>query len=374
MARTAHDVTDPTCKHRLMQLLERFGARADRRMTPRVGISLAGTGVLLAIGGSIGLATDDLVGDEGDINRIPGLVVALVLLGVGFVVLQRIRSGPIATGASVAAAVGIPLLLFFATVRDSYPGFNVDAVLLLAAVGWAVAYLVGPARGRVFFLALALIATPLFVLEQVEDVSDMPRAAFEDVRYAFVGDSSIDGAPEPPEHQYPDPTTIGLILLVFGAVYAGLSRVLSGIGHDGVATPFAPLGVFGVVLGISFLADDLGDVFSGALLAAFGIGITFVGAMAARRFTTWAGAVMTAYGIGILVAEALGDGASRTTTSIVFVLAGLAVVFAAHLLVALIGESGEEDQRRSLRNLDAPRAGREPGPPPADEMWAPPTP
>jgi hypothetical protein len=357
-----------------MDLHERLGARADRRMTPRIGISLAGTGSLLAIGGSIGLGTNDLVGDDGDLNRIPGLLVSLVLLGVGMVVLQRIRSGPLATGASVAAAVGIPMLLLFATVKDSYPGFNVDAVLLLATVAWLAAYAVGPARGRVLFLTLALIGAPLFVLEQVEAISDVPRGIGEGIAAAFGGfEGELDGE-EQQRTDLPDPTTVGFILLAFGAAYASFSRVLSGYRYDGIATPFAPLGVIGVTVGIGFLADDLGTTWSALLLLAFGLGITAVGAMAARRFTTWSGAILTAYGIGGLVGEALGDGVSVTTASIVFVLVGIAVVTGAHLLVAVIGEAGEEDQRRSLRNLDAPRAGQPPGPPPSDELWAPPTP
>lgn len=361
-----------------MDLLSGLGIRAERRMTPRIGVALAGAGAVIAIAGALGIGGDNLTGEDGDLNRIPGVLVSIALIAAGLAVLRRIRSGPLATGASVAVAVGVPALLVFATVKDTYPGFAFDVAVLVATVAWVAAYLVGPARGRLVFLTLALVGAVLFVLEQAEDISIVPREAGNAFASSLFGGypEDVEGFDEtvrvepPPEPELPDPTTVGGILLAFGVVYGAAGHLVSRRGFDGAGTPFAPLSVVATGLGIAFLSNDLGPVPSGLLLVAFGLAFTFVGAMAARRFTSWSGAAMLGLGVVILTTEALGD-TDGTPAFVVVLLVGLAVVLAAHLLVEGIGEGAEEDQRRSLRR-DAPRAGHEPGPRP-EEIWAPPT-
>src|SRR5687767_12733560 len=130
-------------------LFDRLGPRAARRMTPRVGISLAGAGALIAIGGAIGIGGDQLTDDDGDLQRIPGVLVALLLIAAGLAVLHLIRTGPLATAGAAAGAAGIPMLLLFATVNDEeFPFFAFDALLLVSTVAWLIAHLVGPGRGR----------------------------------------------------------------------------------------------------------------------------------------------------------------------------------------------------------------------------------
>lgn len=375
-----------------MDLVERLGARAERRTTPRIGIALAGAGALIAVVGAIGIGGDNLTSGDGDLQRIPGVLVSAVLIAGGMLVLHRVRSGPIATGSSVSVAVGIPALLVFLTVRDDYPGFAFDVSILLATAAWAAAYLVGPARGRIVLLTLALVGAPIFVLEQVEDISSVPeeignafvssffgaaQESFDDST-AFDGSTGFEDAPEPflpdapPEPDFPDATTVGGILLAFGVVYAATGHVLNRRLLDGVGTPFAPLAVIATALGLVSLGDDLGELGTGILLVLLGTALTFMGATAARRFTTWSGGALAGIGVVVLVTEALGD-TTGTTAFVVLFLAGWAVIFVAHLLVVAIGEPTEEDQRGSLRPTDGPRAGHEPGPPQDADTWAPPT-
>src|SRR4051794_34271622 len=168
------EITEPTPPP--PALLDRFGRRGVRRMTPRVGIALAGAGALIAIGGAIGIGGDQLTTDDGDLQRIPGVVISLALIVAGYAVLRVIRTGALATAAATAVALGIPTLLIFATVTDDdFPPFSFDVVLLVSTLAWLAAYVVGPARGRMVLLALALVFAPIFVMEEVEDISTVPE-------------------------------------------------------------------------------------------------------------------------------------------------------------------------------------------------------
>lgn len=379
------DLAEPAPPAPRQPLLRRLGPRAERRMTPRISIAMAGAGALIAVGGALGIGGDRLVADDGDLQRLPGVAVSLLLVVAGMAVLQRVPSGAISTAGSIGAAIGIPALLVFATVDDGdFPPFAFDATLLVATLAWLAAYLLGPARGRMLFLALALVAAPIFVIEQVEEISEVPETIGQTMSATYFGGSPVfedditfddDGFPVFPEDdprfsptmepsELLDPTNIGLILLVFGAGYVLASQLLSRRGWDGAATPPVAIGAVALVLGTFFLSGDLEAVGVGLVLVAIGLALAAVGALAARRFTTWFGGGAVGIGVIVLVSEALGDDVTTLTASVVFLLVGIVVVLAGHLIAVAVGEAAEEDQRRSLRP-DAPRAGSDPGPPPA---------
>ena len=381
-------------------VLDRLGPRAARRMTPRVGIALAGAGALIAIGGAIGIGGDQLTDDDGDLQRIPGVVVALVLIAAGLGVLHLIRTGPLATAGAAAVAAGIPVLLFFTTVNDDeFPFFALDALLLVSTVAWLIVHLVGPGRGRLVFLVLALVAAPVFVMEQVESISSVPQQIgegftqmFESAATSSSGSASSEGftfdedgelvfpdedfgddgfgddfggtAPDPRlpfEADMPDPTTLGLIAGIFGLLYVLASHVLTRRGYDGSASPLGAVGGVLLAVGVAFLADDLQEIGSGIVLVVLGLAVLAVGAAGARRFTAWFGAALVGQGVLTLVSEAIGDGASTLVTSLVFLLVGIGVVCVAHLVATFLAEPDEEDELRSL----APRTRRGPGTGPA---------
>lgn len=352
----------------MTDLLDRLGARAVRRMTPRAGIALAGAGSIIAVAGAIGVGGDHLVGAHGDIHRIPGIIVSLALIAVGIFLLSQVRSGPVAVAGATAEALGVPALVLFATVDSKdFPPFNFDAVLLVSAVVWLIAYVIPPSRGRMLFLALGLIALPLFVMEEVEDISQTPVAigalftgSFTDTSSSSSGSGfqSGDGTTttfeetrplnDAPAPELPDPTNLGIIALLFGTAYVVGSFVLSRRLYAGTATPLAAIGAVSLVVGALFLSDDLKEVGTGLLLAAIGLGVAFVGASSARRFTTWFGAIAFGLGVAVLVGKAT-DGTSARVGSFVFLVVGAAVVAAAHVATARLGEPAEEDERRSFR-------------------------
>jgi hypothetical protein len=376
-----------------MELLGGLGVRAERRMTPRLHIALAGAGALIAIGGAIGLGGDNLVDDDGDVNRIPGVIVTALLIAAGIALLTRVRTGALAVGGSTAVAIGVPVLVFFLTVKgDGFPPFSFDAVLGVSALAWLVLYVVGPTRGRMVLLVGALVFAPLFVMEEVEDVSSIPESIGQSFSNAFTGSSSFDSGggsfdedtgeftfepgddvtfDEPEQPDFPEPTNLGLIALVFGLVYVVAAHVLSRRRLEGTGTPFAVVGSIASFVGLALLGDDLHEIGSGLCLVALGAGLLYVGAAAARRFTTWFGGFSVGIGVIVLVGKAIGDSPDATMASVVFLLVGIAVVAAAHLLCTSVGEPAEEDQRRSFR----PRARQEPGdgPAPDDTAFAPPT-
>ena len=386
-------------------VLDRLGPRAARRMTPRVGIAVAGAGAFIAVGGAIGIGGDQLTTDDGDLQRIPGVVIALLLIAAGLGVLHLIRTGPLATAAAVAVAAGIPMLLLFATVNDDdFPFFAFDALLLVSTVAWLVAYLVGPGRGRLVFLVLALVMAPIFVMEQVEEISSVPETIGEGFVQMFdsaassasgsssSGDFTFDENGELifPEDGFddgtfddefaddfgddfessfdpdlPDPTTLGLIAAVFGLLYVLGSHVLTRRGYDGAASPLGAVGGVLLAVAVAFLAEDLKDVGSGIVLVVLGLGVLAVGAAGARRFTTWFGAALVAQGVLVLVGEALGDDVSTLVASLVFLLVGIGVVCIAHLLATFLAEPDEEDDVRSF--APGTRRGPGTGPAPDDE-------
>ena len=380
----------------MFDFLTSLGARAERRMTPRVGVALAGAGGLIAVFGALGIGGDQLLTDDGDIRRIPGVLVTLLMIAVGLGLLTRVRSGPIATGATVLAAVGVPALVFFLTVDDSgdFPPFSFDAVVFVSMAVWLALYVVGPARGRLFLLALGLVAAPLFVMEQVEEISTVPEAIGEAFLYGFSAgttseeDFTVDEdgnvvvedefgedmtEDELEEPDLPDPTNLGVIALVFGALYVGAGHVLSRRGLLGAGTPPTVLGALLLPLGIAFVADDLGDSPSGVALLVIGAVLLFAGATSGRRFTTWGGAAAFGVGVTVILGDVLPEDASTMTVSLVALVVGAAVVLAGHTLASAIGEPAEEDQRRTLRPEMEEAGLDEPGPPPDDSVWQPPT-
>jgi hypothetical protein len=391
-------MTDATALTSRAQLLDGLGPRAERRMTPRLHIALAGAGALIAIAGAIGLGGDDLVDDDGDVHRLRGVLVVSVLLAVGIALLTRVRTGAIAIGASTAVAVGVPVLVFFLTVKaDGFPPFSFDAVLGVSALVWLVLYAVGPARGRMVLLVGALVFAPIFVMEEVEDISSVPEAVGASFTNAFGGSSSSfdsgsgatidpetgevtfdDGAVLVPgddfeQPDFPDPTNLGLIALVFGLVYIGAAYVLTGRRLEGTATPFAAVGSISSFFGLTLLGDDLREIGTGVCMVALGAALLFVGAAGARRFTTWFGGFSVGIGVIVLVGKAIGDAPNTTMASLVFLLVGIAVVAAAQLLSASVGEPAEEDQRRSFRARTRQEPDQDDPAPPDDTVFAPPT-
>lgn len=366
--------------------LDRLGPRATRRVTPRFGVAIATAGSVLAVGGAVGIGGDGLVDADGDVERIPGIVVALLLLIVGMAAVARFRTGALAAAGAIASAASIPVLLFFVTFDvDDFPPVSLDAVLLVSAVVWFVMHVVGPASGRLLFLALALVGSWAFVMNLVEPIEELnPFAAIamsgqmsvedsvsssleasprpfevdedgnpvfdEDGQIVFTEDLATEApAPMLPDRDFgpPDTTTLGVISLLFGGAYLLAALVLSRRGYAGTGTPFAGVGAVVLAVGVSFVAPDLEVTGTGLLLIGIGLATATVGAASARRFTTWFGAAAVALGVGVLLGDAL-EGESSMTTSLAFLAVGLVMVLVAHLAGTGLREPDEEDEVASF--------------------------
>src|SRR5688572_19270075 len=152
--------------------LDGLGDRGLRRAEPRTSISLAGAGCALGIVGVLVLAADTgLDDDTGEFSQVPGVLLSLIVVALGYFVLAAAREGALATAGTVAAALGVPAFMFFVTFdQDGFPPYNEEAILMVSAAVWLGSFAFGPARGRPFFLGAGLIALWFTVLELVENV------------------------------------------------------------------------------------------------------------------------------------------------------------------------------------------------------------
>lgn len=340
-------MTEPSADAPPSTFLQSLGVRGRRRAEPRTSIAIAGAGCALAVLGVLIVAGD--TGSGGDeFNRWPGVVLSALVVAAGLYTLAAVRVGPLATAGTVAAALGVPPLVFFLSFDDSgFPPYSSDAILIVSALAWLAAYLVGPGRGRPFFLGAGLLTAWLAVLQVAEDVFDLPFnliGGFAPVvdptfEQSFEGDVGGGFQPDPfVPVDAPDPATMGFISLAFGVGYLYMTRRLDRRGHHGAATPFAlatlPTLYFGTVL----LSDELEQAGTGLLLMLVGAGLAYHGATLGRRATAWSGGAATAIGAAVFLSDMTDD---PTVGGMLFLAAGIALVAAGHAVAGALGEPDE---------------------------------
>jgi hypothetical protein len=308
------------------------------------------------------LAGDTGLDDQtGEFSQIPGVLLSALVIALGYFVLAAARTGSIATAGTVAAVVGIPAFMFFVTFDDSdLPPYNTEAILIVSAAVWLGSYLVGPAKGRPFFLGAGLIALWFTVLELVENVFEFPFTAGGFFGGGFSEDFQATGDVIDPQtgeiissgsdfgptggiqdrgFETPDPATIGLLSLGLGAVFLLGARWLDRRGRHGAATPLTFAAIPCLAVGVIGLADDLEASGTGLLLAVIGLALAWHGASVGRRATCWIGGAAMALGLAVFLADMAGDDA--TTGGMLFIAGGIAMVFGGHLLASLLHEVDE---------------------------------
>ncbi|HET6663935.1 MAG TPA: hypothetical protein VFG94_06740, partial [Acidimicrobiales bacterium] len=175
-----------------------------------------------------------------DGTRVPGIVLCLVVAAVGYALLHQYGESPAATAGVTAIALAVPPLFYFLTFDvDGVPPWSAEGILALSALVWLVSYVIGPPRGRPLLLGAGLVAAVLLAFELTEEpfsagfdtafVDESPFAPDE----PFPGDEEFTG-----QSDEPDPTTLGIISLAFGATYLVAARLLDRRGFTGTATPF----------------------------------------------------------------------------------------------------------------------------------------
>lgn len=341
--------------------LDSLGTRGRRRAEPRSSIAIAGAGCALGILGALVIAADTgLDESSGDFNRWPGVLLCALIVGAGFFLLASTEGGPIATAGSVAAAVAVPPLMFFATFdQNSLPPYSSEVILIVSTGVWLVAYLVGPGRGRPFFLGAGLLALWLTALQLIENLFDAPFdaiASFSEASGSFDTAGSFDSGPT---LTAPDASTIGVISLGFAVAYLLLGRALDKVGRHGIATPFALAALPCLAVGIGALSPDLEQAGTGLLLILVGLVLTLHGASVWRRFTTWLGGAVTALGAAVFLGDMTDD---ATVAGMLFLAAGIALVFAGHAIAAALREPDEMDVTMPPVPISVPASAAAPGP------------
>jgi hypothetical protein len=365
-------MTEPVAASGPTSFLASLGPRGHRRAEPRLSIAIAGAGCALAVLGVL-VVSGDTGASDGDFNRVPGIILSALVIAAGFVALAGAERGAIATAGAVAAALGVPPLLFFLTFDDGgIPPYSTEGILLVSTIVWIGAYAVGPGRGRPFFLGLGLVGAWASLLQLTEKVFDAPWLffgwffPFAVLDTGLSSSTSIDGGDAYAGGfgedfnggflHVPDPTTIGILSLGLGVAYLVVSRRLDGQGHHGVATPFAFTAIPALLVGAIAMADDLEQAGTGLLLLAIGVALAYHGAAAWRRATAWIGGATAALGVAVFLGDLSDD---ATLVGLLFLAAGIGLVFAAHAIAQVIDEPDELVVTLGVTPAD-------------DSQWAPP--
>jgi hypothetical protein len=341
--------------------LARLGAWAGRRAEPRLWISLAGAGCALAVAGVVIISGDAQVGEEGfsDGSRVPGIILCLVVAAGGYALLHWFPESPAATAGVTAIALAVPPFFYFLTFdADGTPPWSAEGILALSALVWLVSYVLGPARGRPLLLGAGLVAVVLLAFQFMEEpfsagfeetiVDESPFATDD----PFTGDDEFTG-----QGDEPDPTTLGIISLVFGAAYLVAAHLLDRRGFAGTATPFVAASLAAIPAGIAFLGEDLEEAGAGAAAIVAGLLVAWLGARSGRRASTVIGAGGVALGIVLIIADAM-QGSSPTSIGIALLVAGGAVALGAQLLHTQTGESPQMAPGPSVFGRPGPSAGQ----------------
>jgi hypothetical protein len=322
-------------------LIDWIGARATRRPEPRVGVSLAGAGSAMLVFGAVVISGDQLISaDSGGGSQFPGIVITLAVVVAGVVAAARYRTGPLAAAGVAASGIALLPFFFFLTYsKNSAPSFG--TILLLSTLGWIAGYLLAPSRGHAFYLALALVGLWLWVVEVTEKLFSFPIGFL--FALANVASSSAVGGSSSSDFGFksgPDATTIGGYTLAFAVVYLVVGRVLDRRELRGMATPFMFAGILTLIIGIAAVADDLGEVPTGLVLAVTGAVLCYFGATESRRGTNWAGAILAFLGVTTVVTNPFD---SPTAGGMAELAAGAVVILLAHWISTQFHEPRETD-------------------------------
>ena len=323
----------------------RLGARVLHRPEPRFGIALAGAGAALLLFGAfiwaVGYYGDgfDVTFDEngfsssgGGSRRFLGFVLFLGAAVFGYLTAILRRRGPLATAGVVAAVFGVPLALAFLTLdpgaifRGSNP-VNIDAVVPVSVLVWAVSYFVVPGtRGRAIFLAAAASGVYSYL--------GLKAAGGEAIRSAAPAFGAGGGSG--------DTGSLTAVGLIFGFAYYGIAAVLDRRGRSGAAVAFVVAGFNATVGGIVASGPDLGRAGTGVLLMVVGLVLAWYGARSGRRFTTWIWCVGVVVGIGLVVSRIFPDSYTGAGTTLIVV--GLVVVGAAYAIATAANEAPDVEE------------------------------
>ncbi|HEY7010040.1 MAG TPA: hypothetical protein VH395_13910 [Jatrophihabitantaceae bacterium] len=326
------------------RLLDGMQHRLARRPVPRVGVSLAGVGVGIAVVGvavwgityiSDGPATP-LVGGTStagsSARHFLGAILALMVVAIGYALVVSLGRGPFATAGIAASALGVPVAMQFLT-YDASDGnsVNLDATVWVSIAVYVGSYLfVRGARGHTFYLGMSLLLLWVYLLDKMAPTAaDIAGSTLQRV---FPGSSIGSGG------GVSNLSTLGGVSLVLGGAYYLVGYLLDRSQRRGPAVAFVLVGFPAVAVGIAALSIDFKQVGTGIVLLLVGVGIALYGARWNRRFTTWIWAVGAALGGILIVAKIVGSSSTGAAVGIALIILGVLFVVGGALLARAINE------------------------------------
>ena len=304
-------------------VLQQLGSRVARRPAPRFGVTLAGVGVALVVlgvlvwsityllEGVVDSFTNPEAGPPSDSRRFLGFVLALVVVGIGYALIIKVRTGPLVTAGVAASALGVPVAIEFLTI-DLTGGdpINTDAVVWVSVVVYLLSYLfVRGARGHTFYLGLtAFLLWEYAVGKAGPSASEVGSSVVRPFAGAGVGGDVVPSV---------DTTTIAGVSLVFAVGYYLIAWALDRSGRHGMALPFVLVGLPAMVVGIGTLAPHTKQVGTGIVLLLVGLLLSRYGAHYERRFTAWFWGLVAAAGPVVIATQFAKSGTSVGITMIV---------------------------------------------------------
>jgi hypothetical protein len=267
-----------------------------RRPTIDVAAAVSVAAGVLGVTGAYALVAE--------VEGTAGVAVMSIVLLAGAYALALVGP-PVARGAALVAGVAAPIGLIGVVLGDSLDGRAAAVVpALLVAMAWAAMFVLPGLRGAPVFIASGALAvwTALVALTAgggqtgsgfYGPVDDDPLSAYSYDPWAALS-NDIERA--------------GALSLVLALVLAVTAAVLDRRGWHVAATPVVAvtviLGVVGLWLAAASPTSGAGDSF---LVLLVGVGLAVIGALGARRGSTWIGVALATSGLIALLAEAVDD-------------------------------------------------------------------
>ncbi|MBX3312957.1 MAG: hypothetical protein KF906_01445 [Actinobacteria bacterium] len=308
---------------------------------------------------------------DGDNRRATGIALALGFEVIGLAVVWLAKGRRMASAGLGLSAVGLVPLVGQLFIDPADPSFDttgdftttMSGVLAVLALLWLVAYVFGPGRRYALYLGAALLALWLLAVVQVVDeplgaLSDSFESSTQeffpsgtsDGTFEFSTDGSFDST-SGDDFTFSDPsqfdddfsyddqydlgypsgfdgdatlTKLGVVSLIFGALYLVLAAWRDRTGDGRMATPCLVAAIPILFLAVVFLANDLEEIGSGVLAIVLGAAGIYIGTAGRRRFTSWVGVLAVAVGIDLIVGHIAGD--NRAAYGAALLVLGLALV------------------------------------------------
>ncbi|MCE9622336.1 MAG: DUF2510 domain-containing protein [Actinomycetia bacterium] len=311
----------------VFKFLDTAGPDSRERPQPSLRSAVAGLG-----GAAVGIgALTVAVGDDPSKSKV--IIFSLVVLAAAWALRMVVKLKEVQSAAVGMAVVAIPTFAITATVDKGTGGTATGFVLAaLFIAAWALPGF----KSRNLLLAFGAIAL-VFAFGSLtstdQNRTERCRQYLEDANFDAL-DSECEGVYllDEPAADNILPATFtdnagdqGIIYLVGGALYLGLTLLLDRRGHRGTGTAFAGAGLVSTLVGTGMLVDKFGEQWAPLFVLAVGLVVAFVGSQGERRATTWWGAALTAIATVWFVAVQWEPG---TIVAIggVLIVAGIALV------------------------------------------------